>query len=158
MPLAVAVAAAPDLPMNKALDSAPKKVLDSPPKKVPSMLPAEQVRGVKRDLWRREVEYEVVYGPGKTQWSTTFSSDTNFKRFLVELIQRAFPDHSFMHPWMKDFKTHMFSWGYREKQLSAQGPVEEKNGLEDIVAVSGVQVFPPSHAHAAARLALVQVI
>ena len=119
MPLAVAVAAAPDLPMNKALDSAPKKVLDSPPKKVPSMLPAEQVRGVKRDLWRREVEYEVVYGPGKTQWSTTFSSDTNFKRFLVELIQRAFPDHSF-------FFLFLFSFSARLSRPFFHAPLDER--------------------------------
>ena len=159
VPLAVSVAAAPeDLPVNKALDSPTKKALDSPTKKVPSMLPAEQIRGIKKDLWRKEVEYEVAYGPGKTQWSTTFSSDSNFKRFLVDFIQRAFPDHSFMHPWMKDFKSHMFSWGYREKQLCAQGTVQEKNGLEDIVAVSGVQVFPSNHAHSTARLASVQNI
>ena len=113
---------------------------DSPTKKAPRILQVEQIRGIKKDLWRKEVEYEVVSGAGKAQWSTTFSTDANFRRYLVDFIKRAFPDHSFMHPWMEDFKKHVFSWGYREAQLRAQGPVEEKNGVEDIVAVSGVQV------------------
>ena len=112
--------------------------------KVPVPLVAQkpqQLRGVKQDLWRKELEYEVVYGPGKTQWTTGLNKDANFRELLLAFIQQAFPDRSVLHPWMQDFKKHMWSWGYREKQMVLQGPEEDKEDAEGIVRVCGVQVL-----------------
>jgi hypothetical protein len=72
-----------------------------------------QLRGVKQDLTRKVVEYEIVYGHGKTQWTTGLNQDLNFRELLLAFIQCAFPDRSVLHPWMPDFKKHMWKWGYR---------------------------------------------
>lgn len=72
-----------------------------------------QLRGVKQDLSRKELEYEVVYGLSKTTWTTGLNKDAKFRELLLAFIQQAFPDRSVLHPWMPDFKKHMWNWGYR---------------------------------------------
>ena len=48
-----------------------------------------------------------------SHWTTGLNKETNFRSLLLAFIQRAFPDRSVLHPWMPDFKSHMFNWGYR---------------------------------------------
>ena len=104
---------------------------------------AEQLIGVKQNIWIKELQYYVVYGQKPPVWLPKFNDDAKFRPLLVDFIKRAFPDRSVLHPWMPDFQDHMFVWGYREKQVTMQGPEHDK-ALDEVVAVSGVQVsaFP----------------
>ena len=95
------------LPSVAAMPDSPVKMLP-----VPVQRP-QQLRGVKQDLTRKELEYQVVYAPGKIDWTVGLNKDSNFRELLLAFIQSAFPDRSVLHPWMPDFKKHMWNWGYR---------------------------------------------
>ena len=108
-PLLPSLAATPDssvktLPLPMRTVQVPVLSADQKP---------QQLRGVKQDLTRKELEYHVVYAPGKTDWTVGLRKDSNFRELLLAFIQSAFPDRSVLHPWMPDFKKHMWSWGYR---------------------------------------------
>ena len=108
----------PSLPSLAATPDSSVKTLPLPMRTLQLPLPLavqkpQQLRGVKQDLTRKELEYQVVYAPGKTDWTVGLNKDSNFRELLLAFIQSAFPDRSVLHPWMPDFKKHMWSWGYR---------------------------------------------